>query len=189
MDFLRHNEQILKSFGIHFTLSNVLDVIERNKVLRLGRIKIPLCCDKHGMFELSFECIEKFIKNNETPCVLCRGKITNRQYSNDEFISYLKELYPDKNYDYTNTIFKGWKEKVSIICPIHGEFWRLPQRLDEGRGCPYCKESLLERRLRLFFEEQGIQYIFQYRNKLILGRKSLDFFLPDYSVGIECQGL
>ena len=58
----------------------------------------------------------------------------------------------------------------------------------EGRGCPYCIESLLERRLRCYFDDIGMKYVYQYRNPDILGKKSLDFFLPDYSVGIECQG-
>lgn len=68
----------------------------------------------------------KFVKSKESPCCCCRDKFTIRQYTNEEFIDYLKSIYPDKDYCYNNTMYTGWKNKVSIICPIHGEFWRLP---------------------------------------------------------------
>ena len=43
--------------------------------------------------------------------------------------------------------------------------------------------------MRCYLDDVGMKYVYQYRNPDILGKKSLDFFLPDYSVGIECQGL
>lgn len=42
------------------------------------------------------------------------------------------------NYDYSKVKYVGYKEKVCIICPIHGEFWQKPVSHLEGHGCPKC---------------------------------------------------
>ena len=55
-------------------------------------------------------------------------------------------------------------------------------------GCPICNESHLERDVRLFLQENNIKFEQQKRFKW-LGRQSLDFYLPDYNIAIECQGL
>lgn len=55
-------------------------------------------------------------------------------------------------------------------------------------GCPICNESHLERDVRLFLQENNIQFEYQKRFDW-LGRQSLDFYLPDYNIAIECQGL
>lgn len=33
-----------------------------------------------------------------------------------------------------------------------------------------------------------MEYVYQYHNKEIFNRQSLDFYLPDYNIAIECQG-
>lgn len=56
-----------------------------------------------------------------------------------------------------------------------------------GRGCPHCKNSLLENEVRNFLDKEGIKYIAQKRAKW-LGKQSLDFYLPEFGTIIECQG-
>ena len=34
-----------------------------------------------------------------------------------------------------------------------------------------------------------INYIWQYHNREILGRQSFDFYLPEFNLAIECQGI
>jgi very-short-patch-repair endonuclease len=48
--------------------------------------------------------------------------------------------------------------------------------------------SLLEETVKIFLEKGKIKYVPQKRFSFI-GRKSIDFYLPDYNVGIECQGV
>ena len=55
-------------------------------------------------------------------------------------------------------------------------------------GCPLCKSSHLEREIKQFFDKYDLEYIYQYHNKEIFNRQSLDFYLPDYNIAIECQG-
>ena len=39
-----------------------------------------------------------------------------------------------------NLYIKTKKEKVIIICPIHGEFLQSPDGHLRGQGCPECKK-------------------------------------------------
>jgi hypothetical protein len=55
------------------------------------------------------------------------------------------------------------------------------------QGCPLCNESKLEKEIRELLNTYNVKYIQQYRDKW-LGRQSLDFYLPQYNIAIECQG-
>lgn len=48
-------------------------------------------------------------------------------------------LVHGNKYDYSKVDYQGSREKVCIICPIHGEFWQAPRHHIAGRGCPICK--------------------------------------------------
>jgi hypothetical protein len=56
-----------------------------------------------------------------------------------------------------------------------------------GHGCPICKQSHLERTIQLFLKKRNIEYkVGKHFNWL--GRQHIDLFIPEYNVGIECQG-
>ena len=78
--------------------------------------------------------------------------------------------------------------KVCIVCHKHGEFWQYANQHLQGRGCPHCRQSSLEKEVREFLEKENIEYVAQKRSKW-LGKQSLDFYLPKYKIAIECQGL
>ena len=107
------------------------------------------------------------------------------------FIKQAKIIHGDK-YDYSKCEYNGAHVKVCIICPIHGEFWQTPHSHLKGSGCPKCKNSLLENKVRLFLDRNDIHYIYQYFPKFLndgSGHQSLDFYLPEYNIAIECQGI
>ena len=105
----------------------------------------------------------------------------------DRFIKRAKKIHADL-YDYSKTEFKSSKEKVIITCPIHGDFFQLPHAHLNGSGCPKCKcNSVLEKRIRMILQELNISFTEQQRFDF-LGKLSLDFYLPDYKIAIECQG-
>ena len=94
----------------------------------------------------------------------------------------------DNFYDYSKTEYINAKTKTNIICPIHGEFQQTPNNHLNGDGCPTCKQSKYERKIRKFLKENNINFISQYK-PVWLGKMSLDFFLPQYNVAIEVQGI
>jgi hypothetical protein len=60
-----------------------------------------------------------------------------RKLTTEEFIEKAKNAHGDK-YDYSKVIYKGKREKIKIICPIHGEFVQLAGNHMRGQGCPKC---------------------------------------------------
>ena len=112
--------------------------------------------------------------------------IDSKRSSKEEFIKRANEKHGDK-YNYSKVDYVNNQAKVCIICPEHGEFWQTPNSHLNGVGCPKCNLSHLERSVMNYLDNIGITYDYQKRFKW-LGRQSLDFYLPDYNVGIECQG-
>ena len=105
---------------------------------------------------------------------------------NDMFINRANEIHNNK-FDYSKVEYVNSYTKVCIICPIHGEFWQSPNHHLSKRGCPICNESKLEKEVNILLTENNIQFETQKKFKW-LGKQSLDFFLPDYNIAIECQG-
>lgn len=153
-----------------------------------SQTKVCIICPEHGEF---WQTPSKHLYNRG--CPEC-GKIRTHlaQFSNtQEFIEKAKQVHGDK-YDYSkvnyiNAIF----EKVCIICPEHGEFWQTPCNHLHGDRCPKCKISKLEEKVLNKLNNLNIKYIWQASKKDLswLGKQSLDFYLPDYKIAIECQGI
>lgn len=100
--------------------------------------------------------------------------------------AYYKPLYDTSKIKYT-----GNKTKVLLICPEHGEFYLTPNKMKTRfDGCPYCKESVLERKTRLFLINNKIKFEPQKTYDWLKSKSNmfLDFYLPDYNIAIECQG-
>lgn len=106
------------------------------------------------------------------------------------FNNFLKEYY-EPLYDISGVKYVNNKTKVELACPIHGKFLLRPDKMiNRLDGCPFCKESHLEKETRIVLDKLGVNYerekTFDWlKNK---GSLSLDFYLPEYNVSIECQG-
>ena len=160
------------------------DKYDYSKVVYIGVLKkVTIICTEHGEFEQ--------IPNdhlNGSGCPTCGiEKARERKTSTkEEFIEKAKEIHVDK-YDYSKVNYVNALTKVCIICKDHGEFWQRPVYHIQGRGCSKCNLSHLERNVMNYLDNIGITYDYQKRFDW-LGKQSLDFYLPDYNVGIECQG-
>lgn len=117
-------------------------------------------------------------------CPKC-GKV--HKYTTDEWIKLAKSAHGE-SYSYSKSEYISARDKICITCPKHGDFWQYPKTHVSGHGCPKCNSSHLEEEMEDFLKTKGIKYIYQKRF-LWLGLQSLDFYLPDYHVGIECQGI
>lgn len=117
--------------------------------------------------------------------------IMDRVYNSNDFI--IKSSLKHKNkYDYSKVVYEKSNEKVCILCPEHGEFWQTPNIHLSGCGCPNCKSSILENEIKNILDKNKINYIQQYRPDFLndkFSHKSLDFYLPDHKIAIECQGI
>lgn len=140
--------------------------------------KIRIICPEHGEF------FQTAIKHwNGQGCPRCSKTVNDVK----TFIEKAKEVHGDK-YDYSNVFYKSSHEKVLIKCKICGNiFEQTPMSHIRGCGCPFCKSSHLENEVENALDINKIKYIRQYSNK-DLKRLKIDFYLPEYKIGIECQG-
>lgn len=76
-------------------------------------------------------------------------------------------------------------------CRICGREWEAPAyNLLSGRGCPHCKATYGEQKIRSYLELHKIQYFFQYKFQECKNIFELpfDFYLPQYNMCIEYDG-
>lgn len=123
-------------------------------------------------------------------CDMCgRNKISQHKLmTTEEFITKanVKHLYK-YSYDKTDLNNKDNKGRVIINCPVHGDFPQRPIPHLQGQGCPFCKQSHMEELIMKELIENNIQFEYQKRLEW-LGLQSLDFYLPQSNIAIECQG-
>jgi len=148
-----------------------------------NKTKVCIICPEHGEF---WQTPNSHL--NGVGCPKCANEANGERcrLSKDEFIKKARKVRGNK-YDYSKVHYVNNRTKVCIICPEHGKFEQIPSEHIRGNGCPKCNLSHLERSVMNYLDENGITYDYQKRFKW-LGRQSLDFYLPDYNVGIECQG-
>lgn len=154
-------------------------IYDKTTVTGNNKSYVTITCPIHGDF------IKKINHHlNGDGCSKCSKKY---KYTTNEWISLAKQVHGDK-YDYSKVEYVDSKTKVKIICPIHGEFEKLPSaHLNGKQGCPYCKSNYLEDKVYNFLKnEYTIER--RYHTKW-LKKQELDLFLPDYNIAIECQGI
>lgn len=139
-------------------------------------------CPKHGYFDqIAYDHIRGF------GCEKC--KFESQIMTKDEFIEKAIKVHNGfYSYDKEKIVFVNTNIKIPIICPIHGEFWQRPANHLLGVGCPYCQSSKLENEIAELLKTNNINFIQKHHTNW-LGRLELDFYLPQYNIGIECQGL
>lgn len=64
-----------------------------------------------------------------------------RSLTQEEFMKRLEDTFKGKGYDFTKAIYTGALNKVTVICPVHGEFQRTANQLQQGRACQVCSRE------------------------------------------------
>ena len=149
-----------------------------------AKTKVCIICPIHGKF---YQTPNSHLMGRgcfECGLLSCKPK----SLTTEEFIEKARKIHGDK-YDYSKVKYVNTYTKICIICPKHGEFWQTPNCHLNGKGCPLCNESHLERDIRFLFDNNKINYEYRKRNFDWLNGLELDFYLPDYNVAIECQGI
>lgn len=149
-----------------------------------AQVKICIICPIHGEF---WQTPNGHLSGKN--CPKCVGGVRMTQ---DEFVKRANEVHNFK-YDYSKVEYKNAKTKVCIICPEHGAFWQTPEKhIKREQGCPKCNISELEHKVMKVLRDNNINYDFQYPLNWVKNKEGnylkLDFYLPEYKIGIECQG-
>lgn len=152
-------------------------------------------CKKHNeYFEQTFDVIFNAKYNG---CPSCKKERREENfvpfYTSLSFAEKSKGVHGDF-YGYDKVDYVKYNRKVCITCPIHGDFWQTPNDHLRGTGCPKCKKSVLETKVRVLLEENNIEYILEksvrdLTNEMVGDKpQRVDFYLPKYNLCIECQG-
>ena len=124
-------------------------------------------------------------------CPICAQEARNnaKRLNNDIFIQRLKEqrlpYTPLEDYNGCNT-------KILMLCNNCGGSWMItPHNLQSGFGCPRCRASKGERKIRYILQENNINYQEQFTFEGCKTTRLLpfDFYLPDLNLCIEFDGL
>ena len=137
--------------------------------------------EEHGEFLVT---PHAHIGTMRSGCPKCSGKYRT---STEEFIKKARKIHGNK-YDYTKTFYIRALSPVIITCPEHGDFSQKPNGHLSGQGCPYCKQSHIEREVREMLIKNNIEFKQEYTPEW-LKPLHIDFFIPSKNIAIECQGL
>lgn len=127
-------------------------------------------------------------------CSYCSGTLRVSKYNN------LLTNCPDLclEWDYNKNLFtpdqvrRGSDKKAWWICKEHSHEWyaTISSRV-YGANCPHCNESKGEKEIENILKQKHISYIGEKtfdncKNQRLL---AFDFYLPDYNICIEYQGI
>lgn len=174
---------IEKAKEIH---GNKYDYSETEYINNDSKVKV-ICHQKdefgeeHGVFYVT---PHSHVGTMRSGCPKCSGKYKT---TTEEFIKKARKIHGDK-YDYSEVEYVRALSPVTIICPEHGRFFQKPNGHLSGQGCPYCKQSHIEREVRDLLEENGIEYKQEYSPEWVKPLH-IDFYIPSKKIAIECQGL
>lgn len=152
-----------------------------------SREPVTIICSIHNEFQIT---PDNFLHKNG--CAKCSYDLLSNKRLDDKDDFVNKSLRTHGTYyDYTKVTYVNYITKVEILCPLHGSFWQNPSKHIFGQGCPKCKSSKGERIIYHYLVDNDILFLEQYRNSTCKDKAilSFDFYLPNYNLLIEFQGL
>lgn len=152
------------------------------------RIKYPIICREHGIFYQTFN---NHIKGKQGCPVCGRNKCdSERLLTTAEFIEKATKTH-EGFYDYSKTIYTNSRNKVTIICPKHGEFQQIARNHLFGAGCPKCfqEKSNVETELLEYVKLLLPEYEIVENDRVTLDGREIDVYIPALKIGFEMNGL
>lgn len=173
---LTSKEFIEKARVIHQNKYDYSEVVYLNSL-----IKVKIICPIHGAF---IQTPNKHLSKHG--CLNCSK---TRKITNEEFIFKANKTHKN-TYDYNECKYINMHKKVKIKCLKHGMFEQAPDSHLKGQGCPKCKSSKGEQKIKNFLLENNLNFEEQKRFKDCKHKNCLpfDFYLPDHNICIEFQG-
>jgi very-short-patch-repair endonuclease len=116
-------------------------------------------------------------------CTGCRADKTSlaQRKTNEEFIRQAAIVH-DGFYDYSKCDYQGDANKITFICPKHGEQEQKASHHLQGHGCSKCHFKS-EGRIAKFLHLNFITY-----RQFSINNRRFDFYLPDFNLIIERDG-
>ena len=96
---------------------------------------------------------DQIVKQGNRSLELCKRVVIT-----ESFIAEAKEIYGDR-YDYSKVDYKNRDHRVTVVCPIHGDFLVYAREHLDGKGCPKCEkgEKFLAKLEEKFGDKFGLE--------------------------------
>ena len=156
-----------------------------------NRAHITFTCKKHG---ITFQqtAYKHLRGNKQCPECLREDNVERSLMETSEFIERANKTHNNRySYDKVDTKNRDENGKVTITCPIHGDYQQNPISHLNGNGCPKCagtiskpEEEIKKYILSLSPNEKIVQGSYK-----ILGRKEIDLYFPGKNVALEFDGI
>lgn len=101
--------------------------------------KVLILCSKHGEFK---QIPSSHLQGNGCPKCGTESMVQLQSMTTDNFLKKSLKIHENK-YDYSLVNYFNQKQKIKIICKIHGVFEQLPHNHLKGYGCPKCNGKFL----------------------------------------------
>ena len=175
------DEEIYKRMNEKYDIGHYTFIDLKNHLLK---DKVIIRCKYHGNFTVR---LEHFL--NGVECQYCKKRLKN----DNDVINELSLIHPELDFSITKYSQRDKNYRIDVICPKHGISHLNYYNLRNGKGCDLCKISKLEKECEKYLKINNIKYIREHTftwlyNPLTKYKLSLDFYLPEYNVAIECQG-
>jgi very-short-patch-repair endonuclease len=181
-----------KCFGFNQTISDFIsqaNKFHKNKYdyslinnINNRKEKVKIICPEHGVFE-------QIVSNHlhKSGCRKCHFE--NRILTTKEFVKKARNVHGNL-YNYSLTEYEHSRLKIKIVCNKHGAFEQKPNKHLNGQGCPFCKLSKGEIKIKDFLDKNKIIYTRQKKFDECKNTFKLpfDFYLPEHNILIEYDG-
>lgn len=130
--------------------------------------------------------------NCEEPCPVCGDRFLDVEV----FLRRAEKVHKGK-FTYPNLTFKYAKDKITVVCPEHGEFFPTVDNHLNGTGCPSCVEMTNSRgakRIEAYLKANAIKFEKEKKFSSLKNTKGkvapleFDFFLIDLDILLEFDG-
>lgn len=116
------------------------DTYDYSKVAYVNsKTPVTIICKIHGNFLQTPS--NHLRKEHPQGCPTCGvlSSIMSRTGTLEDFKALAATIHNDA-YDYSQTTYINYHTKLTITCPVHGEFAQTPAHHINGAGCPSCAQ-------------------------------------------------
>jgi hypothetical protein len=175
------NDDFIKKIISKYGNKYILDKVRYKN----NRTKIIVTCKEHGDFTITPNHLL-----NGNGCPICSK---NKRKTKDDIISEIKKVHGNK-YNVDDIVYNGIHRSITLLCNHCGNtFTNTPTNIIRyNEGCPYCcPKSKMENEIETLLIDNNIRFIREKKFDWLKNKRSLslDFYLPEYNMAIECQGI
>ncbi len=137
--------------------------------------KLIIKCPIHGAFE---QMADTHLQGGG--CYECGNKASGKKLASnlDNFREKANAIH-DFKYNYSKAVYKSARNKLEIVCLVHGSFFQTPDNHLQGRGCYKCGRDL-SRKKQLKNQEEWVEeankthnFRYDYTNSIYTGADNL----------------